>query len=184
MVQNAVVGGLITLRCKDLRIISLKIKNSKEYFNVAASLEALSTLNNPELEYPFFYRPMYTILEDGYTIFRCVFCATGISIYCYLNIFFTIHSDNLGQSWNSQNSFPLVPATIYAVVVEVVVKAILLHSTIQVLFLQHFISQMVMTLQPHRLWLLLLQRQRWVANGALHILIKILNCAQPTVQFL
>ncbi|KAM7358395.1 myotubularin-related protein 9 isoform 2-T5 [Cochliomyia hominivorax] len=70
MVQNAVVGGLITLKCKDLRIISLKIKNAKEFLNVAASLEALSTINNPELEYPFFYRPMYTILEDGYTIFR------------------------------------------------------------------------------------------------------------------
>lgn len=70
MVQNAVVGGLITLKCKDLRIISLKIKNAKEYMNVSASLEALSALNNPELEYPFFYRPMYTILEDGYTIFR------------------------------------------------------------------------------------------------------------------
>ncbi|XP_046807439.1 myotubularin-related protein 9 [Lucilia cuprina] len=70
ILQNAVVGGLITLKCKDLRIISLKIKSAKEYFNVAASLEALSTLNNPELEYPFFYRPMYTILEDGYTIFR------------------------------------------------------------------------------------------------------------------
>lgn len=70
MVQNAVVGGLITLKCKDLRIISLKIKHAKEYLNVAASLEALSALSNPELEYPFFYRPMYTILEDGYTIFR------------------------------------------------------------------------------------------------------------------
>lgn len=72
MVQNTVTGGLITLKCKDLRIISLKIKHSKEYFNIASSIEALSTLNNIELEYPFFYRPMYTILEDGYTIFRCV----------------------------------------------------------------------------------------------------------------
>ncbi|XP_005183305.1 myotubularin-related protein 9 [Musca domestica] len=70
MVQNNVVGGLITLKCKDLRVISLRIKYAKEYLNIVSSLEALSSLNNPELEYPFFYRPMYTILEDGYTIFR------------------------------------------------------------------------------------------------------------------
>ncbi|XP_039963517.1 myotubularin-related protein 9 [Bactrocera neohumeralis] len=70
MVQNMVMGGIITLKCKDLRIISLEIKYAKEYFNVAASLEALSSLHNPELEYPFFYRPMYTILEDGFTMFR------------------------------------------------------------------------------------------------------------------
>ncbi|XP_036337919.1 myotubularin-related protein 9 [Rhagoletis pomonella] len=70
MVQNMVMGGIITLKCKDLRIISLEIKYAKEYFNVAASLEALSALHNPELEYPFFYRPMYTILEDGFTMFR------------------------------------------------------------------------------------------------------------------
>lgn len=72
MVQNNVVGGLITLKCKDLRVISLRIKYAKEYLNIVSSLEALSSLNNPELEYPFFYRPMYTILEDGYTIFRYV----------------------------------------------------------------------------------------------------------------
>uniref|UniRef100_W8B3A6 Myotubularin-related protein 9 n=1 Tax=Ceratitis capitata TaxID=7213 RepID=W8B3A6_CERCA len=69
-VQNMVMGGIITLKCKDLRIISLEIKYAKEYYNVAASLEALSSLHNPELEYPFFYRPMYTILEDGFTMFR------------------------------------------------------------------------------------------------------------------
>ncbi|KAI9587378.1 myotubularin-related protein 9 isoform X1 [Glossina fuscipes] len=70
VVQNVLMGGIITLKCKDLRIISLEIKYAKEYLNVAASLEALSSLHNPELEYPFFYRPMYTILEDGYTMFR------------------------------------------------------------------------------------------------------------------
>ncbi|EDW93091.1 myotubularin-related protein 9 [Drosophila yakuba] len=68
--QNVVVGGLITLKCKDLRIISLEIKCGKEFFNVAASLEALSAIQNTELLYPFFYRPMYSILEDGYTMFR------------------------------------------------------------------------------------------------------------------
>ncbi|EDW80020.1 uncharacterized protein Dwil_GK12345 [Drosophila willistoni] len=70
MGQNIVLGGTITLKCKDLRIISLEIKYAKEFFNVAASLEALSAIQNPELDYPFFYRPMYSILEDGYTMFR------------------------------------------------------------------------------------------------------------------
>lgn len=68
--NNVVVGGIITLKCKDLRIISLEIKYFKEYFNVASSLEQLSSLHNIELDYPFFYRPMYSILEDGFTIFR------------------------------------------------------------------------------------------------------------------
>lgn len=70
LTQNIVVGGIITLKCKDLRIISLEIKSAKEFFNVASSLEALSAIQNTELLYPFFYRPMYTILEDGYTMFR------------------------------------------------------------------------------------------------------------------
>lgn len=70
LVNNVVMGGIITLKCKDLRIISLEIKYAKEYFNVSASLEALSSMQNPELEYPFFYRPMYSILEDGFTMFR------------------------------------------------------------------------------------------------------------------
>ncbi|KAH8380067.1 hypothetical protein KR009_008750 [Drosophila setifemur] len=70
LTQNVVTGGWIILKCKDLRIISLEIKSSKEFLNVAASLEALSAIQNTELLYPFFYRPMYSILEDGYTMFR------------------------------------------------------------------------------------------------------------------
>uniref|UniRef100_T1GCB6 Myotubularin phosphatase domain-containing protein n=1 Tax=Megaselia scalaris TaxID=36166 RepID=T1GCB6_MEGSC len=48
ILNNNVVGGLIILKCKDLR------------------LKAVGTL--PQ-EYPFFYRPMYSILEDGFTMF-------------------------------------------------------------------------------------------------------------------
>ncbi|KAL7734734.1 hypothetical protein ACLKA6_011022 [Drosophila palustris] len=70
MGQNIVMGGIIILKCKDLRIISLEIKYAKDFFNVSASLEALSAIQNVELDYPFFYRPMYSILEDGYTMFR------------------------------------------------------------------------------------------------------------------
>lgn len=69
--NNPQLGGLITLKCKDLRIISLEINQYPEFLNVAKSIEQLSKLNSQQYLYPFFYRPMYTILEDGYTIFRC-----------------------------------------------------------------------------------------------------------------
>ena len=63
-------GGTITLKCKDLRIISLEINTPQEYLNVAASIEQLSNIHDSASFYPFFYRPMYSILEDGYTMFR------------------------------------------------------------------------------------------------------------------
>lgn len=68
--SNNPEGGSITIKCKDFRIIQLDIKTTKELFNVYTSIERLSNLDNPERLYPFFYRPMYTILEDGYTLFK------------------------------------------------------------------------------------------------------------------
>lgn len=70
IVNNILQGGLITLKCKDLRIISLEIRKAQEFLNVAASIEKLSSLKDQQSLYPYFYRPMYTILEDGYTMFR------------------------------------------------------------------------------------------------------------------
>lgn len=70
MLNNTLQGGFITLKCKDLRIISLEINKSQEYLNIANSIEQLSNLNCQKYLYPYFYRPMYTILEDGYTMFR------------------------------------------------------------------------------------------------------------------
>lgn len=67
--NNMLQGGFITLKCKDLRIISLEINKAQEYLNVATSIEQLSNLIGEDKLYPFFYRPMYTILEDGYTMF-------------------------------------------------------------------------------------------------------------------
>ncbi|KAF7269945.1 myotubularin-related protein 9 [Rhynchophorus ferrugineus] len=66
-VQN---GGTIILKCKDFRHLQLDIANTCDYHNVFTSLERLSNLQKPELSYAFFYRPMYTILEDGFTLFR------------------------------------------------------------------------------------------------------------------
>lgn len=63
-------GGSIILKCKDFRILQLDIANSDEFHNVYMSIERLSNLDRAELLYPFFYRPMYNILEDGYTLFE------------------------------------------------------------------------------------------------------------------
>lgn len=69
ILNNNVVGGLIILKCKDLRVITLEIKYSKEFYNVLTSLEQLKAVGTLPQEYPFFYRPMYSILEDGFTMF-------------------------------------------------------------------------------------------------------------------
>uniref|UniRef100_A0A023F198 Putative phosphatidylinositol 3-phosphate 3-phosphatase myotubularin mtm1 n=3 Tax=Triatoma infestans TaxID=30076 RepID=A0A023F198_TRIIF len=61
-------GGSIILKCKDFRIIQLQIKTN-DFHNVAISLERLSSLDETTLKYPFFYRPMYKIIEDGWTAF-------------------------------------------------------------------------------------------------------------------
>lgn len=68
--NNSQNGGSIILKCKDLRILQLDIANSDDYQNIYLSILRLSNLEKPELLYPFFYRPMYTILEDGYTLFE------------------------------------------------------------------------------------------------------------------
>lgn len=67
--NNAVVGGIIILKCKDLRVISLEIKYGREYYNLLTSLEQLKAAVSLPREYAFFYRPTYTILEDGFTMF-------------------------------------------------------------------------------------------------------------------
>lgn len=70
LTNNVLQGGFITLKCKDLRIISLQINSPQEFINVSNSIEQLSHLSSPQYLYPYFYRPMYTILEDGYTMFE------------------------------------------------------------------------------------------------------------------
>lgn len=67
---NIPQGGTIIIKCKDLRIIQLEINTNEEFQNVFTSLENLSNLRDLTYFYPFFYRPMYNILEDGYTLFK------------------------------------------------------------------------------------------------------------------
>nr|XP_023023470.1 myotubularin-related protein 9 isoform X1 [Leptinotarsa decemlineata] len=62
-------GGSIILKCKDFRVLQLDITQSEDFHNVYLSIQRLSNLEKPELLYPFFYRPMYSMLEDGYTLF-------------------------------------------------------------------------------------------------------------------
>nr|CAI5868685.1 unnamed protein product [Callosobruchus analis] len=62
-------GGSVILKCKDLRTLQLDIAQPDDFHNIYLSILRLSNLEKPELLYPFFYRPMYNILEDGYTLF-------------------------------------------------------------------------------------------------------------------
>ncbi|XP_046643295.1 myotubularin-related protein 9-like [Daphnia pulicaria] len=63
-------GGTLTLKCKDFSVISFDFNNTEELMNVSASLECLSFIENQSLYYPFFYQPVYTAIEDGWTAFR------------------------------------------------------------------------------------------------------------------
>ncbi|XP_063224211.1 myotubularin-related protein 9 [Bacillus rossius redtenbacheri] len=67
---NGVQGGSVILKCKDFRIIQLDISGTDDFAKVAASLEGLSSIDDVTRMYPFFYRPMSPILEDGWTAFR------------------------------------------------------------------------------------------------------------------
>ncbi|KAM4679156.1 myotubularin-related protein 9 isoform 5-T6 [Amazona ochrocephala] len=70
-IEKRFVGslGTIVIKCKDLRIIQLDIPGMEECLNIASSIEALSTLDSVTLMYPFFYRPMFEIIEDGWSSF-------------------------------------------------------------------------------------------------------------------
>ncbi|XP_056412896.1 myotubularin-related protein 9-like isoform X3 [Hyla sarda] len=59
-------SGTVTLKCKDLRVIQLEIPDMEETFNVARSVQALSSLENISLRYPFFYRPAGCKLGKGW----------------------------------------------------------------------------------------------------------------------
>lgn len=70
MVNNIQKGGNIIIKCKDFRIIQLEISRTSEFNAIYATIDKIHSLDDIPLSYPFFYRPMYNILEDGYTLFR------------------------------------------------------------------------------------------------------------------
>ncbi|XP_073521794.1 myotubularin-related protein 9-like [Phyllobates terribilis] len=59
-------SGTVTLKCKDLRVIHLEIPDMEETFNIARSVQALSSLDNISLRYPFFFRPAGCKLGKGW----------------------------------------------------------------------------------------------------------------------
>lgn len=63
-------GHQLILKCKDLRIVTIEIGCAQDYLNVATSIEQLSSIRDPKLMYAFYYRPMYSLLENGFTMFR------------------------------------------------------------------------------------------------------------------
>lgn len=65
----SIPGGQIILKLKDFRQITIQINNNQEFQNAAHSIEYLSNLYDPRLLYPFFYRPNFKLLEDGWTIY-------------------------------------------------------------------------------------------------------------------
>ncbi|CAG9576043.1 unnamed protein product [Danaus chrysippus] len=66
---GVVQGGFLYLKCKDLRIFQLDINNTTELSLLAQTLENLSSIQDPTLFYPFFYRHMHPIMENGYTLY-------------------------------------------------------------------------------------------------------------------
>ncbi|XP_058823596.1 myotubularin-related protein 9 [Topomyia yanbarensis] len=67
IINNVVEGGTIILKCKDLRIIQLKISSPQEFLNISNSIKLLSSLEETEKLCPFFYIPMYNVIQDGHT---------------------------------------------------------------------------------------------------------------------
>lgn len=60
-------------------MVTIEIGTAQDYLNVASSIEQLSSIRDPKMLYAFYYRPMYSLLENGFTMFRCVF-AYGMKI--------------------------------------------------------------------------------------------------------
>ncbi|CAH1247888.1 MTMR9 [Branchiostoma lanceolatum] len=77
-IEKKFVGsmGYLTVKCKDFRVIRLDIPGMEECLNIASSIEVLSSLGKENrtvdtitLTYPFFFRPMFDVIEDGWQAF-------------------------------------------------------------------------------------------------------------------
>lgn len=62
-------GGSLIVKCKDLKLYILDIPGQLDFNNVASSVEKLSHIADVYNFYPFFYRPIFEILEDGWITF-------------------------------------------------------------------------------------------------------------------
>lgn len=67
--QSNTQNSLI-IKCKNHRTIQLDMKGQEELKSVADSIDWLSNLDDSRLLYPFYYRPMFDIMEDGWQMFK------------------------------------------------------------------------------------------------------------------
>lgn len=63
-------GGVILIKCKDFTLLVLEIPSAEDCLNVANSIEQLSHVDDVTLKYPFFFRPQFEILQDGWQAFE------------------------------------------------------------------------------------------------------------------
>lgn len=61
--------GTLVIKCKDLKQFNITIPGVDEATNVAYSVETLSNVLDPRLQFPYFYRPKFEYSEDGWDIF-------------------------------------------------------------------------------------------------------------------
>lgn len=67
--QSSVQNTLI-IKCKDFRILQLDIRGQEELKSVAESIDWLSNLDDSRLLYPYYFRPMFDVIEDGWQAFE------------------------------------------------------------------------------------------------------------------
>lgn len=67
--KAATKGGVIVLKCKDFTVIQIDIPDFESCQQLAASIEALSNIENINLLLPFYFKPSYDILENGWLAF-------------------------------------------------------------------------------------------------------------------
>ncbi|XP_037078968.1 myotubularin-related protein 9-like isoform X2 [Pollicipes pollicipes] len=65
---NGMMGGSLSVKCKDMRILVLDIHGVEEFNNISHTLEALSNIDDIRLAYPFFFRSSPSV-EDGWSEF-------------------------------------------------------------------------------------------------------------------
>ncbi|XP_014664528.1 PREDICTED: myotubularin-related protein 9-like [Priapulus caudatus] len=63
--------GTVIVKCKNFQVLRLDIPGQDETFNIAGSIEVLSSLEDVSLWYPFYFRPrQFDIMEDGWQAFQ------------------------------------------------------------------------------------------------------------------
>ncbi|KAM7431350.1 Myotubularin-related protein 9 [Porites harrisoni] len=112
--------GILTLFCKNFDLVKLKFNSIEEALNVASSVEVLSTIGNTNLRYPFFYRHLKPLEEDGWDLFS-------------LEMEFS-HLCSLTQQWrisHANSNYELCPSYPDSVIVPVKISDDTLKASAQ-----------------------------------------------------